>query len=250
MHRAVPAATRPTDMSVAVIADAHLGGPGGESGPLLRQLERLPDEGCRQLVLLGDLFHVWVAHPRYETPEVRAVTGALKALKAAGVRLDYVEGNRDFFVQGSVYAALFDQVAREIAFEAGGKRYLAVHGDGLDDRDRKYRFWRWLSKSAASRYFMLHLPGWLARSLVHRTEQQLAKTNFKHKSSIPREVILRYAARRLGSAHDALLLGHFHEERRWDTGRGEVVLLDAWFRSRRVEWFGGGDAGSRESLAK
>ena len=39
-------------------------------------------------------------------------------------------------------------------------------------------------------------------------------------------------------AADVLLLGHFHEERTWPVGNGEVRLLEAWFKSRRVERFG------------
>ena len=39
--------------------------------------------------------------------------------------------------------------------------------------------------------------------------------------------------------HDVLLLGHFHEPRVWKVAGGEVRLLDAWFRSREVEWLRG-----------
>ena len=44
------------------------------------------------------------------------------------------------------------------------------------------------------------------------------------------------AERRLAEGHDVLLLGHFHEPRVWPVAGGEVRLLDAWFRSREVEW--------------
>ena len=39
-------------MSVAVIADAHIDGPGGEPGPLIEQLRELGEGGCRRLILL------------------------------------------------------------------------------------------------------------------------------------------------------------------------------------------------------
>ncbi|HEX9732977.1 MAG TPA: UDP-2,3-diacylglucosamine diphosphatase [Thermoanaerobaculia bacterium] len=225
-------------MTVAVIADAHLGGPGGEAGPLVAQLAELPRRGCRHLVLLGDMFHVWVGSARFETPEIRAVVPALRELRERGVAIDYVEGNRDFFLAGGPYASLFDRLGTEVAFEAGGRRYLAVHGDGLNDRDRQYLFWRRLSKSAPSRLLMLNLPGPLARRAVGSTERRLAKTNFKHKARVPEEAIVRYGERRLAAGHDVLLLGHFHEPRTWRVAGGEIRLLDAWFNSRRVEWLG------------
>ncbi len=222
-------------MSVALLADAHIGGPGGPAEPLVEQLAALPGSGCRRLVFLGDLFHVWVGARRYETPEIRTVIAALEALAGAGVRLDYIEGNRDFFLGGSPYASVFSSLGSELAFTVGGRRYLAVHGDGLNERDRQYLFWRRLSKSAPSRWAMRRLPRALARWTVHRTERELAKTNFEHKVRLPEQAILAYARRRLAEGHDELLLGHFHEERRWQVGAGTVWLVDAWFRSRRIE---------------
>jgi UDP-2,3-diacylglucosamine hydrolase len=222
-------------VSIALIADAHLGGPGGSAGPLITQLEALPGEGVRRLILMGDLFQAWIGFPRFETAEITAVVKALRELRKQGIRVEYVEGNRDFFLTGSPYADAFDEIALEIAFEAGGTRYLAVHGDGLNDRDWQYRFWRRLSKSAPTRFAVGHIPHRLAHRLVHSTEQRLSQTNFKHKVVLPEEPIRRYAERRLAEGHDVLLLGHFHEPRVWEVKGGEVRLLDAWFKSGRVE---------------
>ncbi|HVT57661.1 MAG TPA: UDP-2,3-diacylglucosamine diphosphatase [Thermoanaerobaculia bacterium] len=221
---------------IAIIADAHLGGPGGAARPLIEQLAGLPAAGCRRLLLLGDLFQAWVGDQRFETPEVAAVVAALRELRGRGVAIDYVEGNRDFFLAGSPYADAFSRVGSEAAFEAGGVRYLAVHGDGLNDRDWKYLFWRRISKSAVSRYLAHRIPRRFARSMVRSTEQRLSHTNFKHRRELPEAAIRRYAERRLAEGHDVLLLGHFHEPRTWPLAGGEVRLLDAWFRTRRVEW--------------
>lgn len=225
-------------MRVAVVADAHLGGPGGDAEPLAEQLAELPDEGASRLVLLGDLFQAWVGFHQYETPGVRLFLAAIDDLRARGVRVDYVEGNRDFFLGEGPYRGRFDSVGTECAFEAGGVRYLAVHGDGLNDRDRQYLAWRWLSKSWPVRTVIRRLPRRAVAPFVHGTERKLSGTNFKHKARIPEAAITRYAERRLAEGHDALVLGHFHEARRWPVAGGEVLLLDAWFRSRRVERFG------------
>ena len=223
-------------MAIALIADAHLGGPGGAAGPLIAQLEALPAQGCRRLILMGDLFQAWVGFPRFETADVAAVVAALRRLRAQGIEIDYVEGNRDFFLEGSPYAAAFDRIGTETAFEIGGVRYLAVHGDGLNERDWKYLFWRWLSKSVAVRFLVKNVPRRLAHHMVHSTEQRLSQTNFKHRAAVPEAAIRRYAERRLAEGHDVLLLGHFHEPHAWKVRGGEVRLLDAWFNSRRVVW--------------
>ena len=226
-------------MSVAVIADAHIDGPGGEPGPLVEQLRELGENGCARLILLGDLFQTWIGQRRYETAAIRQVTAALAELKARGVRLDYVEGNRDFFIGRGPYAGLFDFVGDEVAVEVGGRRMLLVHGDGLNRKDRLYRFWRWFSHCPPVRLAMFHLPRWLAHRLVVGFERGLAKTNFKHKTEIPEEPILEFARRRFAEGYDTLLLGHYHEPRHWRLPEGDVWLLDAWFSSRRVEWLGG-----------
>ena len=223
-------------MSVALVADAHLSGPGGPAGPLVAQLQALPSQGCRRLVLMGDLFQAWVGFPSFETAEVAAVVAALRQLRRQGIEIDYVEGNRDFFLAGSPYADAFDRVVLETAFTVGGVRYLAVHGDGLNDRDWQYRFWRRLSKSAPVRFAVRHTPRALAHRAVHSTEKRLSRTNFKHRAALPEAAIRRYAERRLAEGYDVLLLGHFHEPRVWTVPGGEVRLLDAWFRSREVEW--------------
>ncbi len=225
-----------TASGIALLADAHIGGPGGEARPLADQLAELPAQHCRHLVVLGDLFQVWVADAAYETEDIRTVLAALRSLKESGTRLDYIEGNRDFFVAESPYAELFDSVGRELAFDAEGRRYLVVHGDGLNDRDRQYLFWRWLSKSRPVRWMMLHLPRRLAQSLVYRTETRLADTNFKHKQAIPERAIRDYGRKRFQEGHDRLLLGHFHEPHRWEVDGGVIRLLDAWFRTRELEW--------------
>jgi UDP-2,3-diacylglucosamine hydrolase len=224
-------------MTTAIIADSHLGGPGGDAGPLVRQIEEVAERGCERLILLGDIFHIWVAQKRFETPEVVAVMAAVEAARRRGVRVEYVEGNRDFFVATGPYAVHFDRVALEVSFEAGGRRYLAVHGDGLNDRDHQYRAWRWLSKSLPVRLAMRLVPTRLAQRMVRSTEARLAKTNFKHKSQVPEAVLRAYGEKRLAEGYDALLLGHFHEPHRWPVPGGEVRLLDAWFRSRQVEYF-------------
>lgn len=223
-------------MSIAIIADAHLGGPGGPAGPLVEQLQSLPGQGCRRLILLGDIFQAWVGFRHFETADITAVVAALRNLRHQGIEIDYIEGNRDFYLKGSPYANAFDRIGLETLFEVDGVRYLAVHGDGLNERDWKYRFWRWFSKSAPVRFLIRSVPHGLAHRMVHSTEQRLSQTNFKHKVRLPEAAIRRYAERRLAEGYDVLLLGHFHEPQVWKVEGGEVRLLDAWYKSRRVEW--------------
>ena len=130
-------------------------------------------------------------------------------------------------------------LSTEIAFEHGGKRILCVHGDGLNDRDRQYLFWRWFSKSLLVRCMVAALPGFVARRLLDSTERKLANTNFKHRMHIPEAPIRAYGERRFREGHEVLYLGHFHEPHTWRADGGEIRLLDAWYNDGYVEWLDG-----------
>ena len=223
-------------MAVALVADAHLGGPGGRGEQLIEEMRTLDGSGCRLLLLLGDLFHIWVGDRRYETDEIRRLMPELDALRSRGVAVRYVEGNRDFYLRDSDYARHFDSVSEELAFEDEGVRYLAVHGDGLDPSDWRYRFWKLASKNAVSRFFSRRLPATLARRFVGDMERRLQDTNFAHRIRVPEEALRCYGAGRLEEGHDVLLLGHYHQAHRWRVPGGEVRILDAWFNERRLEW--------------
>ncbi len=223
-------------MSIAVVADAHIGGPGGDADELVSQLRRLPQQGCTRLILLGDLFHVWVGDRRYETPDIACVVEVLRELRRDGLRIDYIEGNRDFFLDGSPYADAFDGLHQELIIEQGGQRCWFVHGDGINDRDWRYRFWRWLSKSQASRFFFHRLPGPLARRLVHSTEARLARSSFRHKTEVPLAPLCQFARSRLGVEADVLVLGHFHDHLSLEVLGGHVCVVEAWFVQRQMQW--------------
>lgn len=222
-------------MSVALVADAHLNGPGGAARPLVEQLSQLGDTDCGSLVFLGDLFHTWVGYRRFETDDVRQVIEAIRNLRRQGLTVSYVEGNRDFFVSES-YESVFDVIGTELSFEHDGLRYLVVHGDGLNDRDWRYRFWRSLSKSGPSRLMFRTLPTRLASSMFVDAERRLSRSNFKHKRELPIQAIRSYGRRRLAEGYDVLLLGHFHEPLSLRVPEGEVRIVDAWFRCRDLLW--------------
>ena len=227
-----------SQLPVAVLSDAHLGGRGGDGRDLVGQLDALSSSNCRFLLLIGDLFQVWLADPRCETSEIKRLLPALEGVRERGVPTVYIEGNRDFFLRGSRYARMFDKVALEHDFELGGVRYLVVHGDGLNDRDWRYRFWRRLSKNAVCGALVSVLPGRLVRWMLYAGESALSRTNFRHKLELPVEVIRRYGERRLGEGHDVVLLGHFHRAVSWQVIGGEVRIFDAWYNDRRLVWLG------------
>ncbi len=226
----------------AVIADSHVGRRPGDEGPFLEALETARRRGATGITLLGDVFHFFIAHRKFETPAIAAFLDAARRLAGEGVPITYVEGNRDFFLRGSYAEDAFEAVCDEQVFEAGGVRFLATHGDLLNDRDHAYRFWRFLSKNRLSRAAVSLVPRRAATRLVWKTEARLYRSNFKHKAHLPVETIRRFASRRFAGGIDVLLLGHFHKPWSAAVDGGRVEILPAFVEERR--WMEIGDDGS------
>jgi UDP-2,3-diacylglucosamine hydrolase len=226
----------------AVFADCHVGRRPGDEEPLLAALEAAQKRGARQITFLGDIFHFFIAHPKFETPAIQRFLALARRLKEAGVAVTYVEGNRDFFLRGSYAESAFRSVCDEETFEAGGRRFLATHGDLLNEKDRSYRFWRFVSKSPVSRAALDLVPKGMANRFVLNVEARLYRSNFKHKTRIPIEMIRAFASRRFRGGVNVLLLGHFHKAWTDDFEGGRVEILPAFFDEQK--WMEIGDDGT------
>ena len=225
----------------AVFADCHVGRRPGDEGPFLQALDEAANRGASAISLLGDIFHFFIAHRKFETPAITLFLQSVDRLRKRGVGVTYIEGNRDFFLRGSYVEHHFREVLDEETFEQGGRRFLLTHGDLLNERDIPYRFWRILSKNPVSRAGLDFVPKKIGNRLVWKVEARLDRSNFKHKTRIPLEMIRSFAEKRLRQGFDVLLLGHFHKSWAEDVPGGRVEILPAFVEERR--WMEIGDDG-------
>lgn len=226
----------------AVFADCHVGRRPGDEEPFLQALDQAAARGARSISLLGDIFHFFIAHPKFETPAIARFLETVRALASRGVPVVYVEGNRDFFLRGSYAEGYFREVTDEETFQQGGRRFLLTHGDLINEDDIPYRFWRALSKNPISRAALDLVPKRAGNRLVWKVEARLYRSNFKHKTRLPVERIRAFAERRFAQGVDVLLLGHFHKPWSENVGRGRVEILPAFVDERR--WMEIADDGS------
>ncbi len=217
----------------AVFADCHVGRRPDDDGPFLQALEQAARAGAQTISLLGDIFHFFIAHKKFETPAIGRFLRKVEELRGRGVSVTYVEGNRDFFLRGSYAEPYFQEVCAEETFEVGGKRFLLTHGDLLNEADLPYRFWRFLSKNPVSRFGLNLVPKDVGNRLVWKTEARLYRSNFKHKQRLPVEMIRNFARRRFARGIDVLLLGHFHKSWADQVDGGRVEILPAFVDERR-----------------
>jgi UDP-2,3-diacylglucosamine hydrolase len=222
---------------LAFIGDVHLDRDDPALGGFLAFLHGLSDTASR-VVLLGDLFNVWIGGAAMERPHQTAVVRELAGLRRRGVVVRYLEGNRDYRIGRHLAGTAFDDASDTFLVERlHGLSIYATHGDRVNVRDRQYRLWRSFSRSAPVWALFGLLPARRRAALVDGLERRMRGTNLAQKRRFPEELVRAFGAERLSEGHDAVVLGHFHveQELRIETGRGpgRVYVLPEWRESRR-----------------
>jgi UDP-2,3-diacylglucosamine hydrolase len=216
---------------IFVIGDSHIGLSDGSEQPVNAWLERLKALRPHSLYLNGDLFHYLIAHRKFYTHSVGEVFRKFREVRDAGIPIHYVEGNRDFFLKGSFVEDAVTSVGMEYAIQAGRRKYLIVHGDMINDGDWPYRFWRRASKNPVTKLGVSLIPGKMARKFVNDVEARLSKSNFKHKSRLPVELMEAYGQKRGTEGFTDVVFGHFHQKLVLPTAGATIEILPPWYES-------------------
>jgi len=77
------------------IGDVHLDRDDPDLPAFLAYLRGLPRVAGR-VVLMGDLFNLWIGAPEQEQAHHREVLACLRDLRSVGTEVHYLEGNRDY----------------------------------------------------------------------------------------------------------------------------------------------------------
>ena len=222
---------------IALLGDAHLREGDPEVEAFVAFLDRLPGR-TSMLAILGDLFAAWIGRADLVRPHHERVVEGLRRLAGRGVRILYVEGNHDFFLAHLYPEGPFEAIATEaLEVEWDGRRLHLAHGDLMNRHDRQYRAWRLLSKSRPFFAAFNLLPRATRLRIVDGLERGMATTNMEFRGGFPVSECLAYARPRIRAGTDAIVFGHFHDERRIDVAegdrRGTVFVLPAWRDAHR-----------------
>jgi UDP-2,3-diacylglucosamine hydrolase len=220
-------------MSTLFISDLHL----DESRPaILAEFERFLREQARAasaLYILGDLFESWIGDDDDAALAAR-VAASLSAVRATGVPVFFMHGNRDFLV-GARYAERAGMTLLEdpTVVELGGERVLLMHGDTLCTDDAEYQRFRTLVRD----------PDWQARFLAkplaeRRAFAAQARGESQRQTSMKPSEIMDVNAAAVEAAmrsHGVLRLIHGHTHRpathrfELDGAAAERVVLGDWY---------------------
>jgi UDP-2,3-diacylglucosamine hydrolase len=218
------------------LSDAHLNQDDMHSRNFVALAEKAADENAA-VFLLGDIFDLWFGRSGLTFGFQKPVISRLQELRRRGLRLYYVEGNRDFYLKKHHEGVTFDAVAEvEMLAAVGGRKIYLSHGDTVNRADIPYRFWKAISKNRFSFGAVSIIPPAVFLPFADWMERNLKRTNHRYRGSFPERDCLEFAMRRFAAGMDLVILGHFHTERLQrfeETGQGKALaVLPSW----REEW--------------
>lgn len=147
-------------------SDFHL----GNSSPLanqekekliLRWLNHISKD-AEEIYLLGDIFDFWFEYKNVVPKGFVRFLGALAHLVDLGIRIHFFSGNHDLWIRDYFQDEIGLVVHKEKQIVSiKGKTFMIGHGDGLDSKDKKYKFINTIFKNklCISAFASLH-PRW------------------------------------------------------------------------------------------
>lgn len=193
-------------------------------------LGHLDATDAQAVLILGDLFEVWVGDDQRHRAFERSIVQTLSQ-HARRLWLGFMPGNRDFLVGADLCAeAGLHPLHDPTHLHAQGKDWLLSHGDALCLEDVEYQGFRHLVRSESWQREFLSQPfdqRWAVASRI-RAESQSRKS-VASDSSIWADVDKVEALSWLQRAGaDTLIHGHTHRpgQERWGDDAGRVVLSD------------------------
>lgn len=199
-------------------SDFHL----GNSSPLanqekekliLRWLNHISKD-AEEIYLLGDIFDFWFEYKHVVPKGFVRFLGTLAHLTDSGIRIHLFCGNHDLWLRDYFQdeLAIIVHKQRE-TLTLYGKTFMLGHGDGLDPKDKKYKFINSIFKNkfCISAFATLH-PRWAIAMAQKWSRSSRASHSEKDMIDLgEKEPIYQFCLKTLESQNiDFFVFGHRH----------------------------------------
>ena len=206
-------------MNLFIISDLHITGPEDSLYSSLLALFRARAQAGDEVVLLGDLFDLFVGDKRFFKQRYSEFFEVLHFAGSQGVKIHYVEGNHDFMLGHTFESVKGMKVySHEVILEFEGRRFFLAHGDTVDRKDYFYHALRMFFRSFFMKVFILAMPGNWLDQIGKKSSQLSRKKSAGQYSHLPlekreylRKVYRNFAVERLAQGYDYVVLGHCHD---------------------------------------
>jgi UDP-2,3-diacylglucosamine hydrolase len=179
-------------------------------------LKNLPQD-TTHLVLLGDIFDLWIGNHDYFIKKYSKIISELKNLLSRGVEIHYFEGNHDLHLKKFWEKNLGVNIhTDEHFFNFDGLIVRAEHGDLMNEEDKAYLFLRKALRTFTMNILATQLPGRLVEIIGDRSSRisriYTDRINQKYKEKV-RKITHNYAKKVYAlRPFDLLITGHTHVE--------------------------------------
>lgn len=224
------------------ISDAHLGiGTPQEDRQkelrLIRFLESIRKD-ARQLYIVGDLFDYWFEYKTVVPKKYFRLFTKLAELTEQGIRIVFLAGNHDFWVNDYFRAELGIEISlHPVQTDIDGKRFLIHHGDGLLQDDMGYRILKKILRNRINIFLfsLLHpdISGLLARWSSRTSRRYTGNRTYEGNG------MEDFAAQKVQEGFDFVVMGHNHIPSAKAVGRGMYVNLGDWIIENTYAVFDG-----------
>jgi len=184
---------------------------------------------AERLYLLGDIFEYWAGDDDLAEPFHQQVIGAIRTVSAAGTRVYWLAGNRDFLVgPGFAQAAGLSLLEEPHLIEAGGRRIALVHGDAQCTADLKYMAFRAQVRDKQWQQQFLGMPLAQRKAIIaglrEGSREAQAGKSYEIMDVTPDAVDAVFAQ----TGADVIVHGHTHRPAVHETGGKLRYVLPDW----------------------
>ncbi len=219
-----------------VIADAHMGAETPEREALKRRrlitfFNHVENEKAH-LILCGDLFDFWFEYRSVIPRQHFRLLSALADLLEAGIRVDYLAGNHDFwldsFLRNELGIIVHDD---ELEIEHGGRRLFLLHGDGLLKKDYLYRLLKRILRNPRHIFLYKWLHPDLGIPLAHLFSRWSRDSSLRDEKLYTDSDYRAFARQKIENGTDMVVLGHTHIAAREKIESGWYLNPGAWMQT-------------------
>ena len=233
-------------MTTWFLSDLHLRDSFERNGNILLrflfELNQNPSE--HRLVLLGDIFDVWVSDGSVFAKKFQLIVDEIIKLKNNGGDVVYFEGNHDVHMEKFWTKKFGIKVYQtEQLFDLGGLRVRVEHGDYINPADLKYFKWLEAMRGPFLTFLAHQVPGhiwnWLAEVYTKKiTRRKTYRYTQEHMDRIRKMIRVYAESKAKAGDFDLIVTGHMHvfDDYLFEMNGRQVrsINLGTWLEKPRV----------------
>ncbi len=188
----------------------------------------------KNLIILGDFFEFY-----YSFPEV-VPAGYLEILKilkefSEKLKIFYIEGNHDFGLKNFFNILTFEE---KVEFKVNNKKFIAIHGDTIDNNDRKYKILRKILRTPFIKLLMDNLPPYIVLKISKILSDSSKNYLRKPKSANFHEQIKNIFnnSEIIQKEFDILISAHFHCNVEFKIENKEIIVVNGFENEKTINY--------------